>query len=606
MPNRSVNRGQWNDPISQYYFAKDQEPSQLPGMPKTLEMGSDPLRAAMGAAAAAPLLRAYFPDPHRTKPQEILQAGLVDAGLGGAGAALGAAASRNIIDPAIQSWHPLARAGVHALGAGGGGALGLLWSRYMQDGSWGVGDMVSRANQYYKDQARQQLFEEEERKKTAAWTQVPELVQKYAAQVQKIAGEVEPLLEELEPEDQAWYSPEKDALWIYRKEGKAELPPEDEIWVKLANPNAPLSGVTVQDAMDRAHDVLVKPQYAFNGPNPLTSAILGGLTVGGLGYGAGHLARWALPKSMRKYINVDALPSMGLMGGALMGAAPGMVWGLHSPKGLTSRWPFEEVGENEPRVPEAAADGRGPEVPGVGAVPARKRAGAGHHGVLPEGHGSSSAVHQCVQGGIGEIVWNEFFHHFGPYRKVGDHATPTGASSVAAGRETSNGTLRVGKIAAAGSAVDAGANPGCSGVDPRFLEFSPAEDARKRANVHELYGPNINAAQLSRSIMADAFRPYPGQPDKTAPQNAAAAAGVLQAAVARAGSDHVSPWDVTSTVMAMVPKAAGGAFGGAIAGATLGRTLGFLGALTPEGEQKAREAGMWAGLINSVVPNVFG
>lgn len=494
----------------------------LEGIPSWADSLSSPLGKGVGAAMSAPLLRLYFPNPHKNKPHEVAQAMAVDAGLAGAGAGGAAAFSRNVVDPLIKNQHPLLRAGVHALAALGGGTGGVMLSRYLQDGVTSVRGLVDQQNQYYRDQAHQAQKEEARAKAAArrlrqrmqarldeALAAVPRRVEKYAAATLERATQVRAGLGNSVPYV-AYYSPEYDVVrlvswekhhdalqkWANENDAfvAADLPEEEELWVKLAvsTPSPANSdgipGPSVGDAKKLFHSTFIQPQYAFNGPNPLTATVLGGLITAGLGYGAGQIGKWLTPRSMRDYIDADNLPYLGAMAGAGLGAVPGVLWGTSSPKGWTSRYPWAEVGE-EP-APEAVPE--------------------------PE--------------------------------------------------------------------------------EPKPIKIASIN----------LFDPIIDARSLQKSLLADAYNPLPNQEKVTFPSYAAGAASVLSAAAASKQSWHVSPWDVAKTVIGMAPTAAAGMLGGAAAGAALGRTLGMLGALTPQGEQKAREAGVWAGLVNAVVPKAFG
>ena len=505
----------------------------LEGIPQWADSLSSPLGKGVGAAMSAPLLRLYFPNPHRNEPHQVAQAMAIDAGLAGLGAGGAAAVSRNMVDPLIKDQNPMLRAGVHALAALGGGAGGVMLSRYLQDGVVSAKGLVEQQNTYYSQKAKReheallaQIKEERRRKRLEQqlqlkmggyWREVPDLVKAYAPDTLKTAAEIRPGLRATKVSYVAHYCPEYDVLRISAPEsnhkslekwakdyGKCgvfvsdQLPNPDELWVKVAvnveppvemkteappppQPNKPW-GPTVGEARDAFHSTFIKPQYAFNGPNPMTATVLGGLISAGLGYGAGTLGKWLIPRRYREYINADNLPYLGALAGAGIGATPGLVWGTSSPKGWMSRYPWPEVGE-EPTPEQATQD------------------------------------------------------------------------------------------------------------EPKLAA---------------LFDRTINVPALQRSLLADAYNPLPNQQTITFPSYASGASGVLEAASVASNSSYVSPWDVAKTVIGMAPSAASGMLGGAIAGATLGRTLGMLGALTPEGEQKVREAGIWAGIINTMVPKAFG
>lgn len=110
---------------------------------------------------------------------------------------------------------------------------------------------------------------------------------------------------------------------------------------------------------------------------------------------------------------------------------------------------------------------------------------------------------------------------------------------------------------------------------------------RKAADV---FDPVIPRDPFVASVMADPYTPA---------RLRAATAGLVEAAAAvRGGSDLVSPWDVA--------RIAVGAGSGLVSGVVAGKALGLLAGLTPGGQEKLQQAGLWAGVLKAVVPQALG
>lgn len=111
-----------------------------------------------------------------------------------------------------------------------------------------------------------------------------------------------------------------------------------------------------------------------------------------------------------------------------------------------------------------------------------------------------------------------------------------------------------------------------------------------RKGGHDLFQPVIHRDQFNAAVWNDPFTP---------PRLQGATAGMIESASAiRGGSDFVSPWDVA--------RVAVGAGAGLVSGVIAGKALGLLAGLTPEGQKKIQDVGLWMGVIQSVVPRALG
>lgn len=160
------------------------------------------------------------------------------------------------------------------------------------------------------------------------WRRVPEQVARLVKVAGPLALELRAIQDVGDPEDRAWWDPptgrvhvqsrRKQAAWrAALVPGVAISPeaPEGDLWVliKRANFLAPAS---------QGH---LAAQRVLGGPNPMASAITGGLVGAGLGYGAGWLGEQLLPS--QQFEKGKLRKTMAMLGGGL-GAAPGVVTGL--------------------------------------------------------------------------------------------------------------------------------------------------------------------------------------------------------------------------------------------------------------------------------------
>lgn len=105
----------------------------------------------------------------------------------------------------------------------------------------------------------------------------------------------------------------------------------------------------------------------------------------------------------------------------------------------------------------------------------------------------------------------------------------------------------------------------------------------------DLFSQSINRDRFTAAVMADDSTPLPLR---------AATAGLVEAAAVTAGSSVVTPWDVA--------RVAAGAGTGLVSGMLAGKALGFLAGLNEAGQSALQRAGVWSGVINTVVPRALG
>lgn len=115
-----------------------------------------------------------------------------------------------------------------------------------------------------------------------------------------------------------------------------------------------------------------------------------------------------------------------------------------------------------------------------------------------------------------------------------------------------------------------------------------------------LRAPIIPVDAFNRAVWADASRGYnqAGIVPHTNPAVAAATTGIITGAAMQARSPIISPANVINSIASA---------GVGLATANLaGRTLGALAGLTPAAQEKIQDTGLWAGMLHSVIPPIFG
>lgn len=115
-----------------------------------------------------------------------------------------------------------------------------------------------------------------------------------------------------------------------------------------------------------------------------------------------------------------------------------------------------------------------------------------------------------------------------------------------------------------------------------------------------LYAPQIPVDAFNRAVWSDASKGYSqlGIVPHTNPAVAAATTSIISGAASQARSPIISPANVINTIASA---------GVGLATANIaGRTLGALAGLTPAAQEKIQDTGLWAGVLHSVIPPLFG
>lgn len=114
-----------------------------------------------------------------------------------------------------------------------------------------------------------------------------------------------------------------------------------------------------------------------------------------------------------------------------------------------------------------------------------------------------------------------------------------------------------------------------------------------------LYQPTISVPQFNNAMWRDVNQGLAfNQPFRTQPAHAAAATGLMAGLSAGQRSPIIRPVDVIRGIASA---------GVGLATATVaGKALSALAGLTPAGQQKLQDMGMWGGMMHAIVPSVFG
>lgn len=114
-----------------------------------------------------------------------------------------------------------------------------------------------------------------------------------------------------------------------------------------------------------------------------------------------------------------------------------------------------------------------------------------------------------------------------------------------------------------------------------------------------LYQPTISVPQFNNAAWNDVNQGLAyNQPFRTPPAYAAATTGLMAGLSAGSNSPIIRPVDVIRGIASA---------GVGLATATVaGKALSALAGLTPAGQQKLQDIGLWGGMMHAIVPSIFG
>ena len=114
-----------------------------------------------------------------------------------------------------------------------------------------------------------------------------------------------------------------------------------------------------------------------------------------------------------------------------------------------------------------------------------------------------------------------------------------------------------------------------------------------------MFAPTVSVPQFNSAAWQDVNRGlYSGFQNHTPPQYAAATTGLMTGISTSMGAPIIRPIDVVRGIASA---------GIGLATATIaGKALSALAGLTPEGQNKLQEMGLWGGMMHAMVPTLFG
>jgi hypothetical protein len=114
-----------------------------------------------------------------------------------------------------------------------------------------------------------------------------------------------------------------------------------------------------------------------------------------------------------------------------------------------------------------------------------------------------------------------------------------------------------------------------------------------------LFSPTVSVPQFNNAAWQDVnMGMYRGFQNHTPPQYAAATTGLMSGISANARSPIIRPVDVINGIASA---------GVGLATATVaGKALSALAGLTPAGQAKLQDIGLWGGMMHAIVPSLFG
>ncbi len=121
----------------------------------------------------------------------------------------------------------------------------------------------------------------------------------------------------------------------------------------------------------------------------------------------------------------------------------------------------------------------------------------------------------------------------------------------------------------------------------------------QQSSLPPMYQPTVPVAQFNNAMWNDVRKGMTnGFDDHTPPQYAAATTGLMSGISANNNSPIIRPIDVVTGI------ASAGV--GLATAHIVGKTLSALAGLTPAGQNKLQDMGLWGGMMHAIVPSMFG
>jgi len=294
-------------------------------------------------------------------------------------------------------------------------------------------------------------------------------------------------------------------------------------------------------------DVYQLRENAFNrhlgGPTPLLSMLVGGLLTAGLGYGAGKLVENLFPESFEE----EGLSSRLAVLGGLLGLFPGAIAA------------YTNYQTPDPKTLEQRSLWKSLVSPFVLTTPTEP---------------------SPIPGAYVDQKWR-------PPRSSRSRSKIASSQSNRQSPVSLSDQIqsKTDYLAAAWDALR------------RYLERSPLAERSapffhfsKQADVVQDVIPSIPVDRFNRVVWEDPLTPVPIR---------AATVGLTEgASQLQGGSPLVSPLDIARLAVGMGS--------GSLSGLLTGRVIGALAGLTPQAQDQLQQAGIWSGLLRTVIPQAYG
>lgn len=329
---------------------------------------------------------------------------------------------------------------------------------------------------------------------------------------------------------------------------------------------------------------------ALGGPTPLSNAIVSGLMLGGLGYGAGALAENLFPE---RYVRRGTLRrNLGLLGlgaGAGLGAINAYSNGRRTGKGFLSGLVTRNDSDFSKYTPEYRLEQRGQPIRNIDKVPGGTPPAPRQPTQPAASYGTrQTALHVAnipvVVDGKPTVLTPEQREQVDFARRVAISMGNPDPLAGVAGYENPPADSGWGSEKTNSAAY----------IKESFQQFP------QQMRQPGLFEPVVNVPQFNQAAWGDVQRGmYTNNfQNFTPPQYAAATTGLMAGISTAKNSPIIRPVDVIRGI-------ASAGVGLATANVA-GRALSALAGLTPAGQEKLQDMGLWGGMMHAIVPTMFG
>lgn len=329
---------------------------------------------------------------------------------------------------------------------------------------------------------------------------------------------------------------------------------------------------------------------ALGGPTPLSNAIVSGLMLGGLGYGAGAIAENLFPE---RYVRRGTLRrNLGLLGlgaGAGLGAINAYSNGRRTGKGFLSGLVTRNDSDFSKYTPEYRLAQRGQPIRNIDKIPGGTPPAPKQPAPPAKSYGTrQTALHVAnipvVVDGKPTVL------------------TPDQREQVDFARRVAISMGNPDPLAGVAGYENPPTDFGWGGEKTNSAEYIKESFQQFPQQMRQpgLFEPVVNVPQFNQAAWGDVQRGmYTNNFQSfTPPQYAAATTGLMTGISTAKNSPIIRPVDVIRGI-------ASAGVGLATANVA-GRALSALAGLTPAGQEKLQDMGLWGGMMHAIVPTMFG